>query len=302
MKKTTIKCQCCGAESFYSLKVPQIKEDKYGVNFGTNEPSEWKVCLGCGLVFQNPRFKQEDIEKFYENSSYRDENYPSDADIRYSKRIFTRFEKIFNDDFGLDIHNIKNANILDFGCAIGGSFEFIKKHNNIYGIELDKKLRDYANKHFDIKAYDRLEKISDIQFDIIFTNNVLEHVYDPNEFFEFVKTNLKPSGILVIVLPTYKFGEHPATILHFNYAHNIMVDHVSLSNWLNNYSLHMSDYRYIRQVHGMELVSLSVKSKNKNNYDFKLSEIKKEIEENLINRVQENFSLRWITGKDSIEY
>jgi SAM-dependent methyltransferase len=306
MQKIIIECQFCKCKSFHQLKIPNIIDDSTKKMFNTQEDSQWVLCRGCGLALQNPRYQKEYIESLYQQNRYREAtDFNSidvdDKDIRFSRRTLSRFQWTL-DKFGFDIFNLKNTNCLDFGCGIGGAFDFLKENNKLYGIEIDDTLRNYGNKNFNINIYSKLSELDNIQFDFIFTNHALEHVYDPNEFIQFANSNLKDTGVMVIVLPTWKTSDLHTNLTQFNCSHNIMVDHVSLSVLLNKHGFYMSDYSYINQKGSIELITLCVKSQNKNNFTFKLSEHIKEIEENILEGMKEKFTLRWLTGNDSLEF
>ena len=74
----------------------------------------------------------------------------------------------------------KNKNILEFGCGDGFQIEFLKKiSNNV--IAIDRKIDpDLKNKNFGTVLETSINDTSfnDKQFDLIFSNHVIEHLED----------------------------------------------------------------------------------------------------------------------------
>lgn len=100
-----------------------------------------------------------------------------------------------------------NLKILDVGCNDGNfSLEVAKQCNTkeIYGLEIDKKSLEKAKKN-GIKAYkgDANEKFPfrDNSFDVIITNQLVEHLLNPDNLFEEIYRTLKPNGYCVIATP-----------------------------------------------------------------------------------------------------
>lgn len=105
----------------------------------------------------------------------------------------------------IDILNEKkNAVILDIGCNNGNlTVKAAKKINttNIFGIEIDTKAAKKAkNKGIDVKICDINKKFpfKDNFFDVIISNQVIEHVENTDHFFSEIHRVLKPNGCAII--------------------------------------------------------------------------------------------------------
>lgn len=102
----------------------------------------------------------------------------------------------------LDAFDLKNKSVLDIGCSYGeflscfgaGSIGItIVEEEVAYGIKKGLDVR-YGN----IEAKDfKLDK----KFDVIFANNLFEHLHSPHVFLRTIPQYLKPGGILILGVP-----------------------------------------------------------------------------------------------------
>jgi 2-polyprenyl-3-methyl-5-hydroxy-6-metoxy-1,4-benzoquinol methylase len=92
--------------------------------------------------------------------------------------------------------------ILDVGCGLGIFLAVAKSKDwNVYGLESSENARYFADKNFNIKYQLSFEEFSDNTFDVVRISHVLEHIPEPKEFLQHLYRVLKPSGILVIIVP-----------------------------------------------------------------------------------------------------
>ena len=111
--------------------------------------------------------------------------------------------------------------VIDIGCGDGSFAAVIKERTNaeVWGIEYmtDEALR--AEKVID-KVYsgpceDHLDQLPKHYFDVVYFNDVLEHLVDPYIVLEKIKVHLKPGGIIISSIPNIRY--HNALIkLLFN--------------------------------------------------------------------------------------
>lgn len=149
---------------------------------------EYKLyeCPQCSLVFSEP---MKSLLNLYQGKEYYGERWT--------------FEEFLNED-------LVKGKLLDVGCAKG---IFLKKAKEkgfeVYGFDLNplsiqvakncglenvyiSSFNDFINNHIGEK------------FDIVTCFNILEHVEAPFEFIKAIKRIIKPSGILVLVVPNNK--------------------------------------------------------------------------------------------------
>ena len=125
--------------------------------------------------------------------------------INSTKKIEKRFEnvsksKTFNNiilNFDLD-----KKSVLDLGCSFG---EFlIHFGSNSLGVTITKEEVEYGkNIGLDI-IYGNIESedfILEKKFDVIFANNLFEHLYAPHDFLCKINKYLNPNGILILGVP-----------------------------------------------------------------------------------------------------
>ena len=110
-------------------------------------------------------------------------------------------------------YDLKNKKILEFGSGLGISSMLLSlKGYNItsfepggIGFEKNKRLNQYLIKYFRLNI-DSLENLADLRgntFDFIFSNNVLEHIYDIEKTILHLDFSLKNNGIMYHNLPNY---------------------------------------------------------------------------------------------------
>jgi|UPI0004A40ED4 ubiquinone/menaquinone biosynthesis C-methylase UbiE len=126
--------------------------------------------------------------------------------------------------------NLAEGRILDFGCGWGTDLIFcLKKGYNAFGIDVSKDKAKFHALRIQTKNYPKiwLERfiISEGEnlpfksetFDIVYSNQVIEHVKEPQKCISEIFRVLKKGGILYIRAPDYKssFFEPHYRILWF---------------------------------------------------------------------------------------
>jgi 2-polyprenyl-3-methyl-5-hydroxy-6-metoxy-1,4-benzoquinol methylase len=105
-------------------------------------------------------------------------------------------------------NNIKN--ILDIGCAQGNFLKLVKERTNAetWGIELEVEVGMIAKEKIDKiifgKIEDVIDSIPDNYFDCITFNDVLEHLLDPTEVLNMVRSKLSENGTLIASVPNVR--------------------------------------------------------------------------------------------------
>ena len=97
--------------------------------------------------------------------------------------------------------NLKNKDILDFGCGWGGFLRNVKNYKSLSGVELRKECINYIKKN--IKKINISDNINsfDKKFDIISMFHVLEHIPYQTETLKVLKSKLKSKGKIIIEVP-----------------------------------------------------------------------------------------------------
>lgn len=102
----------------------------------------------------------------------------------------------------LDILDLRKKSVLDVGCTYG---EFLRYFGpNSLGVTIVKEETDYAvRKGLRVitgNVEDKDFKL-DERFEVIFANNIFEHLYSPHRFLVRMKENIREDGVLILGVP-----------------------------------------------------------------------------------------------------
>jgi 2-polyprenyl-3-methyl-5-hydroxy-6-metoxy-1,4-benzoquinol methylase len=101
--------------------------------------------------------------------------------------------------------------ILDIGCGNGAFSSLVKEKNNaeVWGIELMEEEAKVAlnvlDKVFIGACENHLDALPEQYFDVIYLNDVLEHLVDPYSVLESLKSKLAPNGVVISSIPNVRF-------------------------------------------------------------------------------------------------
>lgn len=101
---------------------------------------------------------------------------------------------------------VPGARLLDVGCSTGWFLKAAQEHGfQVSGIELSSYAAQKANQLLGPGVVQDVlfeqARFGKSEFDIIYSNQVIEHAIDPNTFIKAAATCLKPNGLLVIGTP-----------------------------------------------------------------------------------------------------
>ena len=97
--------------------------------------------------------------------------------------------------------NLDKMSVLDIGCSYG---EFLAHFGpGSCGLTLGHDHVEYAKRHDLNVKYGNIEEgdLSIGRFDVIFANNIFEHLNSPHKFLITIKKYLKDDGILILGVP-----------------------------------------------------------------------------------------------------
>lgn len=185
-------CALCG-NSYSSVK--------HIFNFSVlPRPFELRECNGCGLLFNSPRIA--DLELLYTETYY----VFQESEIERYNRAFAQMRRHLDPKLGL--HG-KPLHILEVGSAMGHLIHILQDFGHkAKGIELSASASERAVNHFGADVFNgSIEQyVSEItygkmQYDVVWCNDVLEHVPDPVRFVKSCAKILKPGGRLILDTP-----------------------------------------------------------------------------------------------------
>ncbi|MDD5617609.1 MAG: class I SAM-dependent methyltransferase [Candidatus Omnitrophica bacterium] len=183
-----VSCSICGSSA--SKKYCDVK--------GFNIVS----CCNCGLVYINPRYSGEELNKLYGENYFK--QFSTQRKVDYMKdRQFRR------NDFNTRLKGIsrfkKCGKVLDVGCAAGFFLEVARDNGwDSYGVELSDYAASFARDMLKLNVKSgELEgaKFDSNLFDVITLFDVIEHVRDPGRLLKEARRVLKNDGLLVITTP-----------------------------------------------------------------------------------------------------
>ncbi|NNC69991.1 MAG: class I SAM-dependent methyltransferase [Flavobacteriaceae bacterium] len=101
--------------------------------------------------------------------------------------------------------------ILDIGCSNGSFATTVKEKNSaeVWGIEFmdqeAKKAEQTLDKVFSGPCEDFLDELPDDYFDVVYCNDVLEHLVDPYLVLKKIKKKLAKGGVVISSIPNIRF-------------------------------------------------------------------------------------------------
>lgn len=150
-------------------------------------------CRNCDFVFCKKKPSNEDLKTNYDN-------YPRSNDI--SPITITRYNELLDK---YDKYR-KTNNILDVGCGDGHFLKVAKEKGwNVYGTEFtDKAVEVCLMKGINIKkGVLNILNYENIQFDIVTSFEVIEHINNPVEEINKFSKLLRKGGLLYITTPNF---------------------------------------------------------------------------------------------------
>lgn len=213
------------------------------------EEYEISECLHCSGSFQTNIPNEKLSLYLYEVLISSDESFK-----KKKKLSVKQFKEYLNDAEIIEkiikkkSHEIK---ILEFGCGWGFWANFMKSMNfDIETVEISNPRKKYLDK-INIRNYESIDKI-DNKYDLIFSNQALEHISEPFETLSALKGKLNDNGVMYHKFPSTFFFKNK---LFKNYtprkdcAHPL--EHINLIN--KNCFKKMSELLNLKKVKIKEL-------------------------------------------------
>lgn len=215
-------------------------------------------CSNCGLVFQNPRVKEEYIGEYYGEGddlgyyrvpTQKTKTLFSKIKTLINKQVLTQYfnyknlgkKNIFNKIIFLPFKRfqkirmmptfVENGTVLEIGCSHGEHLNVLKTHGwKVKGLEMSTKMVEHAQSiGLDVSA-SRIEDASfePNSFNVVTMSMVLEHLHDPLGNLVRITNWLKPKGQLIFSIP-YIEGVEFKIFKEYTYALQLP-HHITLMN------------------------------------------------------------------------
>ncbi len=195
-------------------------------------------CSNCTMLYVSPRPTEKILSEFYPQSKlyevFNKYIFPASASIRQEKIFKPRVEKV------IDIcekYNLNADSILEVGSGYGFFLEELIKHklfNRVVGTEAsDALFENSKNKDYDI--YNGILEYLTFNetFDFVASFEVIEHVFNPEEFLKKINSILNNKGVLLLSFPNYD-GFDVGILREYSSA----IDHEHL-NYFNEKSIRL---------------------------------------------------------------
>ena len=197
-------CMLCNApgDSLYSALTDRLFD----------APGTWSLrrCRDCQLIWLDPQPLQDEIGKLYRSyytHAANDERYSSTGFKRAIKQglsLLFFWTPVFRSDY-FYLSDMPAGRVLEIGCGSGGFLSAIAQRGwQATGLDFDPAAIAMVREQTNVSAsVGELRSINydNGHFDAIVMNNVIEHVWNPQETLTECYRILRPEGRLVILTP-----------------------------------------------------------------------------------------------------
>ncbi|MDY6853507.1 MAG: class I SAM-dependent methyltransferase [Thermodesulfobacteriota bacterium] len=164
-------------------------------------PGEFFIrsCKGCGLLFNSPRLKEDEIPALYRKNYY--------FFNRTDQNEFKRIIEVYRRSVPLIQNGVFPKKALDIGSAKGYLLALLKELNwKVQGIELSKEAASYAINKFGVPTFkgtleEFVKEHSKEKYPLILAIDILEHIVSPKNFIATIYQLLEDDGFLIIDTP-----------------------------------------------------------------------------------------------------
>ncbi len=185
MQETKLHTQClvCESKNIHPMK--------------GYESFQLGKCSDCGFVFMLRIPTIQELKDYYAVYFYDKEQYLSPLTISSYNKLLDQFEPYR-----------KTGNLIDVGCGQGWFLDAAKKRGwNVYGTEYSEVAVQKCSAR-GINMHQGALNPADfagIEFDIIVSFEVFEHINNPNEEFQNMYQLLRKGGLLYFTTPNFNY-------------------------------------------------------------------------------------------------
>ena len=178
------------------LSSEQTREIYNNKTRDVNDVNVWKDSVS-GVIYIDDFYTGDET---YTEGSYRDEECD---DLGIAKPEFEA-EMDAQRRFNSNLKFVAGKKIADFGCGSGDFLKLVQPYcSEVMGIELQQDYIDLLNSN-GISCFNNLSDIKDNSLDIVVSFHVLEHLPNPLETLEELKTKVVSGGQILIEVPHAK--------------------------------------------------------------------------------------------------
>ena len=212
------RCPCCGSNN--TKKHLNCRD-----NFFSKEMFIIRKCEGCKFMFTSDIPKE--LDKYYEFEEYISHTNSSEGFFNKVYKVARKLNIIFK----LKTIGTTKQKLVEIGSGTGNLLSACQKKGwNVYGVEINKRARENAQRLHNIELKENLKnwKIEPHSVDVIMLWHVFEHLEKPLEKLAEYQKLLRRDGKIIIAVPNNKsydatlYKEHwaaydvPRHLNHFN--------------------------------------------------------------------------------------
>lgn len=159
------------------------------------EFDHYHLCRNCGCLILKYILTELDLSELYGIRYFREHQQAIGL-----PSFQARYENDINDRIPVWLGILKSfcpqGRVLEIGSSHGRFVKELSALNyDVVGLELDEEICNWSRKKTgcDIRCT-TIDRLDDGNFDVVFANDVLEHIYNPMEFLQKCMRVLKPGG------------------------------------------------------------------------------------------------------------
>ena len=181
------KCLICNKDS---------KVISYNITF--KKKIDVKYCKLCELYYLGNLPTQKFLDKYYSNEYFDDV-----CSSKILSRLKTQFTKIRSySQYKYIIKKAKKGSILELGSADGTFLSIFKKNGwEVRGLEYNDFMIKKANDNYGINLEKKTIFEINGEYDVVAFPHVIEHLLEPEKILKHCKKLLKPDGVVFIEVP-----------------------------------------------------------------------------------------------------
>lgn len=216
----------CGSKRRISIR----PRERFGV------PVKFAICMKCGHTYASNPMRESELDSFYSSPLYRN-LYSSgfSVDDHINKLNVSSQTKTALWNISEKFLPISGGSVLEWGCGGGWNLlPFRDFGHKVIGVDVNEPYLEAGRRilKLDLRAIDAKtqKELELLNFDVIILNHVLEHLLNPEELLQNLRSLCKPSTKLIIGLPTLERIKEYGFDRYFTLAHIHYFSAISFSS------------------------------------------------------------------------
>lgn len=156
-------------------------------------------CNRCGLIYQAEILDSEHMFELYEN--WISAEHSLDKKQYADTGLFKRYSSDIEGLASMVNKKPRDTRVLEFGSGWGYWARVAQAYGfDVTGIELSRARREYSQARC-LNVFEKLDDLGEKKFDVIYSNQVFEHVDDPRDVLRQLVRFLADDGAIKISVP-----------------------------------------------------------------------------------------------------